>query len=55
MKNLTTAETEQVYGGALNFFIGYVGSHLLDATLSAASDVNNMYQSHNRSLAYNRL
>tara|TARA_R110002124_G_scaffold70454_4_gene189120 strand:+ start:357 stop:524 length:168 start_codon:yes stop_codon:yes gene_type:complete len=55
MKNLTTAETEQVSGGVYQFFIGYFGSKLLDATLSAASNVDNMYQVQNRSLPYNRL
>jgi|GEM_PF-2762704 len=55
MKNLTSAETEQVSGGAYQFLIGYIGSKLLDGTLRAASDVHNMYQDQNRSLAYNRL
>jgi hypothetical protein len=55
MKKLTTAETEQVSGGALQFFMGYFGSKLLDGTLRAASDVHNMYQDQNRSLPYNRL
>lgn len=55
MKKLTTIETEQVSGGVYQFFIGYIGSKLLDGTLSAASDVDNMYQNQNRSLAYNRL
>jgi hypothetical protein len=55
MKKLTSAETKQVSGGAYQFLIGYIGSKLLDGTLSAASDVHNMYQVQNRSLPYNRL
>ena len=55
MKKLTISETKQVSGGALQFFIGYFGTKLLDGTLRAASDVNNMYQDQNRSLPYNRL
>jgi len=55
MKNLTAAETEQISGGLYHFFIGYFGSKLLDATLNAASNVDNMFQSQNRSLPYNRL
>lgn len=55
MKKLTAAETEQVSGGAYQFLIGYLGSKLLDGTLRAASEIENMYQEQNRSLPYNRL
>lgn len=55
MKNLTTTETELVSGGGFQFLLGYFGSKLLDRTMSAASDVDNMFQNQNRSLPYNRL
>lgn len=55
MKTLTNIEMEEVSGGSISNLIGYVATKLIEATLKAAADVEDMYQDPTRSLPYNRL
>ncbi|GAC27996.1 hypothetical protein [Brumicola pallidula] len=55
MKNLTNAEVQQVSGGFLQALLSFFGPKLVDKTLEAAANVDDMYQDPNRSLPYNRL